>query len=316
MLQKNVMIFIISFVKIGPSNVVDSNNAFLCFIVLSLSFWGQLKSKPFLTESMNSLNFKATILMMVSIFFGLFCTLSQDTNIQIICFTVLVIANVYFFSIFIKEYLLLKIVLLDEKSFIIVFLKKHNLFTKRIYIFFCLLYILFLIDQNEIKASIAAVQNVWMRGSPVLKSSTLKKKEGSIYPKGTQEFMRLNLESQIDTLAPTQKNMSIMKEEVKDEENKENRENKEEENKDNPETILTKKFEENFEGINEESIQLAIKKYHISEKEILSKNLLDIEITLEKNERCKNMISMSLKITNSSNCNIIFENISFESSEG
>lgn len=132
-MQKIAMIFIISFVKIGPVEVHNSNSAFLCFIILSLSFWGQLKTKPFLTDDFNDFNLRATVLMMVSLFFGLFCTLSQDQTIQYISFIVLLAANIIFFANFIKAYMIIQISTLDEKSALHSYINKIKFLLKSFY---------------------------------------------------------------------------------------------------------------------------------------------------------------------------------------
>ena len=100
---------IISFFKIGPPQAIPQNNAFLCLIICSFSFWLQLKYEPFITKELNALNFKATLLMNLTIFLGLFASISNDNTLEIILLVVLFLLNFWFFLMFLKNYIILKI---------------------------------------------------------------------------------------------------------------------------------------------------------------------------------------------------------------
>ena len=99
---------IISFFKIGPPQAIPQNNAFLCLIICSFSFWLQLKYEPFITKELNALNFKATLLMNLTIFLGLFASISNDNTLEIILLVVLFLLNFWFFLMFLKNYIIIE----------------------------------------------------------------------------------------------------------------------------------------------------------------------------------------------------------------
>ena len=78
------MIFIISFVKIGEAESVVQNNAFICLILCVLAFYYQLKSPPYILENLNTLDYQATSVMIATVFFGLFSSISKDGTIKLL----------------------------------------------------------------------------------------------------------------------------------------------------------------------------------------------------------------------------------------
>lgn len=120
--QKIVLIVIISYVNLGNETVSPINKGFICFILLSLSFAAQMKFKPYITPHLNDFNLKSSFLMLATLFLGLFSYLSQSTSVQIVCFIVLSIMTIYFYLLFLKHLLIIKIT----------FFKKNSKFISRI----------------------------------------------------------------------------------------------------------------------------------------------------------------------------------------
>ena len=116
LLKKILLIIIISFSKIGPNDVIAQNNAFLCNILCLISFWLQLKYKPFIMNDLNLLNFKASLIMNLTIFLGLFMSISQDQSLQIILLIILFLLNTWFILSFFKQFLFLKILSIKKSK--------------------------------------------------------------------------------------------------------------------------------------------------------------------------------------------------------
>ena len=100
-----MLIFIISFIDFGNNDLRAINNAFLCFIICSISFAGQIYDRPFIYGELNSLNFKANIIMLITIFFGIFSSICEDSTLQILLMSIVVSINLIFFLVFGKNYL-------------------------------------------------------------------------------------------------------------------------------------------------------------------------------------------------------------------
>ena len=128
MLKKIGLIAIISFANVGTGKILYQNNGFFILILTCLCFWIQMKCEPFLTEELNTLDLKASLIMIITIFGGLFSSICENYRIQIFLMAVIMLINVYFFISFLKTYILIKICFAKDSKFII-FLKT-NLFEK------------------------------------------------------------------------------------------------------------------------------------------------------------------------------------------
>ena len=102
------MIIIIAFLKIGSDEIIDQNNAFLILILCIICFWFQIKYSPFITPELNNLDFKATGIMIITIFVGLFSSISQTEILQIILLVCILFLNIYFMIIFLIKFSLLQ----------------------------------------------------------------------------------------------------------------------------------------------------------------------------------------------------------------
>ena len=103
------LIFIISFVKIGEGELVVQNNAFICLILCVIAFYYQLKSSPYLLESLNLLDYQATSVMIATVFMGLFSSISKDGTIKLLSIFVILIMNISFLINFLRKYFILSI---------------------------------------------------------------------------------------------------------------------------------------------------------------------------------------------------------------
>ena len=103
--QKILLIVIISFIDFGNNDLRAINNAFLCFIICSIFFAAQIYDRPFSYEELNSLNFKANIIMLITIFFGIFSSICEDSTLQTLLMSIVVSINLIFFLVFGKTYL-------------------------------------------------------------------------------------------------------------------------------------------------------------------------------------------------------------------
>ena len=126
------MIISISFVRIGPVEVVDQNNAFFILILSIISFWFQIKHSPFITPELNNLDFQATGIMIITVFAGLFSSISQSETLQIILLVLILILNIYFILKFLKTFLLVQTFATNKNNKFLVFFKElfENYFPK------------------------------------------------------------------------------------------------------------------------------------------------------------------------------------------
>lgn len=77
------MIFVISFIKIGPSDeVFVLNKVILCIIILFIFFLIQYKKQPFYDEKLNYLSNFANIVGGVVLLSALFSLVCQDSGME------------------------------------------------------------------------------------------------------------------------------------------------------------------------------------------------------------------------------------------
>ena len=74
--------------------------------------------KPFITDSLNSLNLKANLTMMITIYLGIFSSISKDIALETTLMSCVVIVNAYFLAVFFKNYICIKFVLSKKKRVI------------------------------------------------------------------------------------------------------------------------------------------------------------------------------------------------------
>ena len=119
-----LLIVIITFLKIGTGDAIAQNNAFFCILLLVGLFWLQIQYKPFLTEDLNQFNDLTAIIMILTIFLGVFSTVSKDLQLQTIILTMIIFINTYFLLVSIKKIFILKISM-DDSSTMIKYIRKN-----------------------------------------------------------------------------------------------------------------------------------------------------------------------------------------------
>ena len=128
-----MLIVLISFANFGDGDLRIINKAFLCFILCSIFFAAQIHDQPFLSQDLNDLNFKANLMVMLTLFFGIFSSICQDVLLQTLLMSIVVLVNLYFLLSFAKYYLCIQYVTRDENSKINVFIEKLGFHRKQIF---------------------------------------------------------------------------------------------------------------------------------------------------------------------------------------
>ena len=106
LIRKIVLIAIISFLKIGEGDLIQINNTFITLIILSIQTYFEMKERPYLSDDLNRLGFRGSVIMIITIFGGLFSTISQNEVIQIILMIVIFLLNINFALKFLFKFFL------------------------------------------------------------------------------------------------------------------------------------------------------------------------------------------------------------------
>ena len=120
-LRRFIIILLISFVKIGDGGQITLINACIIIIILGAIFAFQLKQKPFLTKELNYLDFLSNVIIIMTIYGGLFASISSNMVISSLVMLFLLIFNIYFLCIFLKEYTIMFLIVKkhqNKKSFL------------------------------------------------------------------------------------------------------------------------------------------------------------------------------------------------------
>lgn len=122
--KKIAIIIIISFANVGSGQTLYQNNGFFILIFICFCFWIKMNQKPFINEKLNSFDLQASIVMILTIFSGLFSSVCENSALQIILMILTIIMNINFLLIFIKNYFQIKLFFTgDTKIKTILFLK-------------------------------------------------------------------------------------------------------------------------------------------------------------------------------------------------
>jgi len=113
---------IVAFANVGSGQTLYQNNGFFILIFTCLCFWIQMNWKPFITEELNSLDLKASVIMIMTIFGGLFSSVCGDQTLETILMAVIILINAYFLLFFVMIYFQIHL-LLAKESKVITFLK-------------------------------------------------------------------------------------------------------------------------------------------------------------------------------------------------
>ena len=87
-------------------------------ILTSFCFWIQIKRKPFITEELNSLDLKASMIVIMTIFAGLFSSICDNLTLQTTLMIIIIIINVYFLALFFKAYFQIKLTFAKDSKMI------------------------------------------------------------------------------------------------------------------------------------------------------------------------------------------------------
>lgn len=125
-MQKFVLVFIITFIKIGPREKIAQNNLFFCLLLCIFSYIAQTKIKPFVTPELNILSLKCSITIIFSMFLSFFLSFCQNYIMEIFIMMFFGLNNLFFLASVLKCYL--EISLVFQKSLCFGFFQK--LFSK------------------------------------------------------------------------------------------------------------------------------------------------------------------------------------------
>ena len=124
--KKIAIIIIIAFGNVGSGQTLYQNNGFFILILICFCFRIQMKWKPFITQELNSLDLRASMIMIITIFGGLFSSVCEDSTLQTILMVVIILINVYFLVLFSKIYFQIQLLLaFGNDSKIFLYLKKQ-----------------------------------------------------------------------------------------------------------------------------------------------------------------------------------------------
>ena len=107
--KKIGIIMIVSFANTGSGETLYLNNGFFILILTSFHFWIQIQWEPFITKELNSLDLQSSLIVILTIFGALFCSVCQDLTLQNILMDLIILINVYFLGLFLKAYLQIKL---------------------------------------------------------------------------------------------------------------------------------------------------------------------------------------------------------------
>lgn len=111
------MIFTIAFANIGDEEeVYPTNKVIICILICLLSFFCQLKSKPFITLDLNNLNLLSNVIMILTLLFALFSAICENSQMKFIFLIALLCFNCYFLLIIVKSCLIVKLVIAKNSN--------------------------------------------------------------------------------------------------------------------------------------------------------------------------------------------------------
>jgi len=88
--------------------------ALAILITLFISLWQQAKENPYITDDLNALDFKATLISFLTIFAGFFSYESNNNIVEAIVLIFVGFLNVYFVLVWIRKIIVIKIGLFSK----------------------------------------------------------------------------------------------------------------------------------------------------------------------------------------------------------
>ena len=107
--RKISTILIISLVKIGGPQISNQNNAFFILLLNTLLFVLEKKLNPFGISELNSLNFLANFVTIMTLFGGLISSFNQQSNLSVVFMVIIMFVNLYFIVMFLKCFIQIKL---------------------------------------------------------------------------------------------------------------------------------------------------------------------------------------------------------------
>ena len=98
--KKILIIVIITFGDVGFGETLYQNNGFFILILTVFGLWMQINWQPYITDELNSLELKASIIVSITIFGGLFSSVCNDLILQTILMIIIILLNIYFLCLF------------------------------------------------------------------------------------------------------------------------------------------------------------------------------------------------------------------------
>lgn len=103
MYRKVLIIFLIGYTKLS-----NEAKSMVVLVILFFLLWQQARDNPYLTEDLNSVDFKATFVAFFTIFGGLFSYLTNNDAITVIVIVIILSSNILFMIIWLKRILILR----------------------------------------------------------------------------------------------------------------------------------------------------------------------------------------------------------------
>ena len=110
------MILILSFGQVGSGQVLYQNNGFFILILNVICLYMQIQWKPFITNYLNSLDLKASFIMTITIFCGVFSSACENDSLQTFLLFFILVLNCYFLIFFLRTYFILKMSFSDNSK--------------------------------------------------------------------------------------------------------------------------------------------------------------------------------------------------------
>ena len=95
--------------KVGGPQISDQNNAFFILLLNTLLFVLEMKLNPFGIHQLNSLNFIANFVIIITLFGGLISSFNQQSNLSFVFMVIIMFVNLYFIVMFSKCFIQIKL---------------------------------------------------------------------------------------------------------------------------------------------------------------------------------------------------------------
>lgn len=127
--QKILLIVTIAFLKIGDSEEkIRINNVFVCFLVCSFFIWLEMRNQPYMNDELNLFSLRSLFVMLLTIFLGVFGSISNNDLLILLLFILLAFINISFIVTMIRKYILLHMIIKKEWKFGKIIDKYHLFF--------------------------------------------------------------------------------------------------------------------------------------------------------------------------------------------